>query len=152
LSKTKPFYISKQSVMTAWKKVKANKGSHGIDGESIQAFEANLKDNLYKLWNRMSSGTYFPPPVREVEIPKSDGRMRKLGIPTVMDRVGQAVVKDFLESQVEPKFHKDSQSKKARLLWLSPLRTVRDTFASYGSSLSKAAFLGSPAIATHSAS
>jgi len=108
LNKTKPFYISKESVMTAWKKVKANKGAHGIDGKSIEDFEANLKGNLYKLWNRMSSGTYFPPPVREVEIPKSDGKRRKLGIPTVGDRVGQAVVKDFLEPQVEPIFHEDS--------------------------------------------
>lgn len=108
MNKTKPFYISKESVMTAWKKVKANKGAHGIDGKSIEDFEANLKGNLYKLWNRMSSGTYFPPPVREVEIPKSDGKRRKLGIPTVGDRVGQAVVKDFLEPQVEPIFHEDS--------------------------------------------
>jgi RNA-directed DNA polymerase len=94
--------------MAAWEKVKANKGTYGIDEESIKDFELNLKDNLYKLWNRMSSGTYFPPPVRAVEIPKSDGSKRLLGIPTVADRVAQAVVKDYLEVIVEPKFHVDS--------------------------------------------
>lgn len=94
--------------MTAWERVKANKGTYGVDEESIADFETNLKGNLYKLWNRMSSGTYFPPPVRAVEIPKSDGSTRLLGIPTVGDRVAQAVVKDCLEQIVEPKFHEDS--------------------------------------------
>jgi RNA-directed DNA polymerase len=94
--------------MAAWERVKANKGAYGVDEESIEDFESNLKDNLYKLWNRMSSGTYFPPPVRAVEIPKSDGRKRLLGIPTVSDRIGQTVVKDYLEPIVEPKFHEDS--------------------------------------------
>jgi RNA-directed DNA polymerase len=94
--------------MAAWERVKANKGTCGIDEESIEDFELNLKDNLYKLWNRMSSGTYFPPPVRGGEIPKSDGSKRLLGIPTVSDRVAQAVVKDCLEAIVEPKFHEDS--------------------------------------------
>jgi RNA-directed DNA polymerase len=108
MSKTKPFNSSKKSVMAAWERVKANKGSYGIDKESITDFESNLKANLYKLWNRMSSGTYFPPPVKAVEIPKSDGGKRLLGIPTVGDRVAQAVVKDFLELIVEPKFHPDS--------------------------------------------
>jgi RNA-directed DNA polymerase len=108
MNKTKPFSISKKSVMAAWEKVKANKGTCGVDEESIKDFELNLKDNLYKLWNRMSSGTYFPPPVRAVEIPKSDGSRRLLGIPTVSDRVAQAVVKDYLEPIVEPKFHEDS--------------------------------------------
>jgi len=108
LDKTKPFCISKKSVMAAWERVKANKGAFGVDEESIEDFESNLKANLYKLWNRMSSGTYFPPPVRAVEIPKSDGNKRLLGIPTVSDRVGQAVVKSYLEPIVEPKFHEDS--------------------------------------------
>ncbi len=108
LDKTKPFCISKKSVMAAWERVKANKGVFGVDEESIEDFESNLKANLYKLWNRMSSGTYFPPPVRAVEIPKSDGNKRLLGIPTVSDRVGQAVVKSYLEPIVEPKFHEDS--------------------------------------------
>jgi RNA-directed DNA polymerase len=108
MSKTKPFNISKKSVMTAWERVRANKGSYGVDEESIMDFESNLKANLYKIWNRMSSGTYFPPPVKAVEIPKADGRKRVLGIPTVGDRVAQAVVKDYLELIVEPKFHPDS--------------------------------------------
>lgn len=108
MNKAKPFCISKQSVVAAWERVKANKGTYGVDEESIKDFELNLKDNLYKIWNRMSSGTYFPPPVRAVEIPKSDGRKRILGIPTVSDRIAQAVVKDYLELIVEPKFHADS--------------------------------------------
>ncbi len=94
--------------MAAWERVKANKGAPGVDKQSIEDFEANLKDNLYKLWNRMSSGTYFPPAVRAVEIPKSDGSKRLLGIPTVGDRVAQAVAKIYLEPIVEPKFHEDS--------------------------------------------
>lgn len=94
--------------MAAWERVKENKGASGVDEESIKDFESNLKGNLYKLWNRMSSGTYFPPPVRAVEIPKSDGQMRVLGIPTVSDRVAQTVVKSYLEPIVEPKFHEDS--------------------------------------------
>lgn len=94
--------------MAAWERVKANKGTCGIDEESIEDFELNLKDNLYKLWNRMSSGTYFPPPVRAVEIPKSDGSKRLLGIPTVSDRIAQSVVKIYLEPIVETKFHEDS--------------------------------------------
>ncbi|WPY01899.1 Group II intron reverse transcriptase/maturase (plasmid) [Candidatus Trichorickettsia mobilis] len=94
--------------MAAWERVKANKGTYGIDEESIEDFELNLKDNLYKLWNRMSSGKYFPPPVRAVEIPKSDGSKRLLGIPTVSDRIAQSVVKIYLEPIVEPKFHEDS--------------------------------------------
>ena len=79
--------------MTAWESVKANKGSYGIDEQSIRDFSKELKDNLYKIWNRMSSGTYFPPAVKAVEIPKSETQMRLLGIPTVADRVAQAVVK-----------------------------------------------------------
>ena len=108
MSKTKPFCISKKSVMAAWERVKANKGSYGIDEESCEEFELKLKDNLYKIWNRMSSGTYFPPAVRAVEIPKADGRKRILGIPTVSDRVAQGVVKYYLEPIMEPKFHEDS--------------------------------------------
>jgi RNA-directed DNA polymerase len=88
--------------------VKANKGAEGVDGETIEEFEKDVKNNLYKLWNRMSSGSYLPPPVRTVEIPKSNGGMRKLGIPTVSDRVAQMVVKVKLEPLVEPLFHEDS--------------------------------------------
>ena len=79
-----------------------------MDGESIAEFEKDLKNNLYKIWNRMSSGSYFPPPVRTVEIPKGDGGKRALGIPTVTDRVAQMVVKMYLEPLVEPHFHQDS--------------------------------------------
>ena len=108
VAKTKPFCISKHSVLEAYRRVKANKGAAGVDGQSIKDFEVGLKDNLYKIWNRMSSGSYFPPPVRTVEIPKSDGRSRRLGIPTVSDRVAQMVVKMYLEPEVEPVFHEDS--------------------------------------------
>ena len=94
--------------MAAWESVKSNKGTYGVDEKSIEDFESNLKDNLYKLWNRMSSGTYFPLPVKAVEIPKADGRKRLLGIPTVSDRVAQATLKSYLEPIVEPKFHEDS--------------------------------------------
>ena len=78
----KPFEISKRLVWRAWEQVKANKGAAGVDGVSIEEFEADLRDNLYKIWNRMSSGTYFPPPVRAVKIPKADGGTRVLGVPT----------------------------------------------------------------------
>ena len=104
----KSFDISKQVVWEAYKRVKANKGAAGVDDESVTDFEKDLKNNLYKIWNRMSSGSYFPPPVRMVEIPKDDGRTRKLGIPTVSDRIAQMVAKMYLEPVVEPKFHEDS--------------------------------------------
>ncbi len=108
MSKVKPFSISKQVVWEAYKRVKANKGAAGVDGETIAEFEEDLKNNLYKLWNRMSSGSYYPPPVRLVEIPKGDGKTRPLGIPTVSDRIGQMVVKLCMEPDVEPHFHPDS--------------------------------------------
>lgn len=104
----RPFEISRRSVWEAYLKVKANQGAAGIDQQSIEAFEKDLKGNLYKIWNRMSSGSYFPPPVRLVEIPKKKGGTRPLGIPTVADRIAQTVVKDYLEPMVEPKFHPDS--------------------------------------------
>jgi RNA-directed DNA polymerase len=106
--KEKPFVISKWVVADAYEKVKANKGAAGVDGESIEEFEADRKGNLYKLWNRLSSGTYFPPPVRAVEIPKKAGGTRTLGVPTVADRVAQTVVRMYLEPGVEPLFHPDS--------------------------------------------
>lgn len=105
---TKPFVISKLLVLQAYQEVKANKGSPGIDGESIEVFEENLKDNLYRIWNRMSSGTYFPPSVKAVPIPKKSGGTRVLGVPTVSDRVAQAVVKRVLEPILEPVFDEDS--------------------------------------------
>ncbi|MGH9654890.1 MAG: reverse transcriptase domain-containing protein, partial [Bryobacteraceae bacterium] len=89
--------------------VKANRGAAGVDGESIAEFEKNLKGNIYKLWNRLSSGTYFPPPVRGVEIPKRDQKgVRTLGVPTVADRIAQTVARLYLEPEVEPLFHPDS--------------------------------------------
>jgi len=108
MDKTKSYEISKQVVLEAFQRVKANKGASGVDGESLEMFEANLKNNLYKIWNRMSSGSYFPPPVRAVEIPKKDGGKRVLGVPTVEDRVAQMVVKIYFEPKVEPHFHPDS--------------------------------------------
>jgi RNA-directed DNA polymerase len=108
MDKTKPFEISKYVVLEAFKRVKANKGAAGIDDESIAAFEECLKDNLYKIWNRMSSGSYFPPPVKAVEIPKKNGGKRILGIPTVADRIAQMVAKMYFEPTVEPYFHADS--------------------------------------------
>ncbi len=104
----KPFNISKQSVWEAYKKVKSNRGSAGVDEQTIEDFEINLKDNLYKIWNRMSSGSYFPPAVLRVEIPKSDGKIRPLGIPTVADRIAQMVIKQQLEPNLEKVFHKSS--------------------------------------------
>jgi RNA-directed DNA polymerase len=104
----KPYVIPKQLVWDAYQRVKANRGAAGVDGESLAAFETDLKGNLYKVWNRMSSGSYFPPPVRLVEIPKDNGGTRPLGIPTVADRVAQTVVKMVLEPLVEPTFHPDS--------------------------------------------
>ena len=108
MDKTKSYDISKQVVWEAYKRVKANKGAAGIDDESITAFEENLKDNLYKIWNRMSSGSYFPPPVKAVEIPKKSGGKRILGVPTVADRIAQMVAKMYFEPMVEPQFHPDS--------------------------------------------
>jgi RNA-directed DNA polymerase len=103
----KPFCISKWAVWEAYREVRANKGAAGVDAQSVEDFEKDLKKNLYKLWNRMSSGTYFPPPVRRVGIPKTGG-VRYLGVPTVGDRIAQAVAKKYLEPLVEPSFHRDS--------------------------------------------
>ena len=93
----KPFSITKRQVYEAYKAVKSNHGAAGVDKETIEQFEANLRGNLYKLWNRMSSGSYFPPPVRAVSIPKKSGGERILGVPTVADRVAQMVVKQLIE-------------------------------------------------------
>jgi group II intron reverse transcriptase/maturase len=105
----KPFDISKWEVWEAYRQVKANKGASGVDGCSIEDFEVDLKNNLFRVWNRMSSGSYFPPPVKAVEIPKPHGSgTRTLGIPTVADRIAQTVVARRLEAKVEPIFHPDS--------------------------------------------
>ena len=106
--KTKSFAVSKQMVYSSYLKVCDKKGSAGIDKETIEMFNANLSGNLYKVWNRMSSGSYFPPAVRTVLIPKKQGGTRPLGIPTVGDRIAQGVVKDFLEPILEPLFHVSS--------------------------------------------
>jgi RNA-directed DNA polymerase len=105
----KPFQISKWVVWEAFQRVKANKGAAGVDDESIEEFEQDRDKNLYRIWNRLSSGSYFPPPVKAVEIPKAGGKgVRVLGVPTVADRVAQTVVRMYLEPQVEPVFHPDS--------------------------------------------
>jgi len=105
----KSFGIDKRVVWEAWQQVRANQGAPGIDEEAISEFEGNLEGNLYKLWNRLSSGTYMPPPVKAVQIPKKDGGgARTLGVPKVADRVARTVAKLYLEPEVEPTFHSDS--------------------------------------------
>ena len=107
-SQAKPFDIPKKAVWEAYRQVAANKGAPGVDEQSLGEFEAGLKDNLYKVWNRMSSGSYMPPPVKAVEIPKAHGGTRLLGVPTVADRVAQTVVANYIGARVEPRFHPDS--------------------------------------------
>lgn len=104
----KPFQISKKLVWESYLRVRSRDGGPGVDGQTVEDFEQDLKGNLYRIWNRMSSGTYFPPPVKLVEIPKGDGRVRRLGVPTVADRIAQDVVRSILEPIVEPQFHCDS--------------------------------------------
>ena len=106
--KTKPFVIPKQQVMQAYRLVKANAGAAGVDRQSLGDFEEDLKNNLYRIWNRMSSGSYFPPAVKAVAIPKKAGGERILGVPTVADRVAQMVVKLQIEPDIEPHFLEDS--------------------------------------------
>jgi len=122
---TKPFEISKRLVWDAWKKIKANGGTYGVDRQSIEAFEEDLAGNLYKLWNRMSSGSYFPPPVRRVEIPKGKDGKRPLGIPTVSDRTAQMVVKMLLEPEIEPIFHPDSYGYRPQKSAIDAVGTAR---------------------------
>ena len=108
MEKAKPYEISKKLLWEAYQLVKSNGGAAGIDGQTIEGFEERLKDNLYKLWNRMSSGSYHPQAVRRVEIPKKSGGMRPLGIPTVADRIAQMAAKMVFEPLLEPHFHEDS--------------------------------------------
>ncbi len=108
MDKAKPFQISRQEVWDSYKQVKANRGASGADGVKLKDFESDLKNNLFKIWNRMSSGSYLPPPVLRVEIPKSDGKKRSLGIPAVSDRIAQTVVKRMLEPELEKVFHQNS--------------------------------------------
>lgn len=108
MASTKSFDIPKQRVWRAYQRVRANKGAAGIDSVSLSTFEKNLKGNLYKIWNRMSSGSYMPPAVLQVNIPKKDGGMRSLGVPTVSDRIAQMVVKLLIEPEIDNCFHTDS--------------------------------------------
>src|ERR1700746_1881035 len=108
MTSTKPYVIAKRAVWEAYQQVKANRGAAGIDDENIAMFEQGLSKNFYKRWNRMSSGSYFPPPVKQVEIPKAKGGTRRLGIPTVSDRIAQTVVKRIIEPILDPIFHPDS--------------------------------------------
>jgi RNA-directed DNA polymerase len=108
MASTKPYRIAKRTVWEAYQLVRAKRGAAGVDEETIAIFEQNLSGNLYKLWNRMSSGSYFPPPVKQVEIPKAKGGTRKLGVPTVSDRIAQTVVKLMIEPILNPLFYEDS--------------------------------------------
>jgi RNA-directed DNA polymerase len=114
-AKAKSFDIPKRMVWEAYQRVRANKGAPGVDGVTIEQFEQDLQGNLYKLWNRMSSGSYFPPAVKGVEIPKAGGRdVRLLGVPTVADRVAQTVAAMALEARTESIFHEDSYGYRPR--------------------------------------
>jgi RNA-directed DNA polymerase len=127
VDEAKPFKIPKREVWEAYKRVKANQGAAGVDGQSIAEFEADLENNLYKLWNRLSSGSYFPPPVRRVDIPKRDGGgVRPLGIPTVADRVAQEVARRYLELILEPVFHPDSYGYRPGKSAIEAVRTARE--------------------------
>ncbi len=123
--KDKPFTIPKQLVWEAYRRVKANKGAAGVDRVSMEEFEKDLRNNLYRIWNRMSSGTYFPPPVKAVEIPKSHGGTRILGVPTVADRIAQTVVAMQLEARTESIFHRDSYGYRPRKSAHDALRKCR---------------------------
>ena len=122
----KPFMIEKRRVYEAYKAVKSNKGAAGVDGQTIEQFEADLKGNLYKIWNRMSSGTYFPPPVRAVSIPKKSGGERILGVPTVSDRIAQMVVKQLIEPDLDPIFLPDSYGYRPRKSALDAVGVTRE--------------------------
>ncbi len=123
----KPFDITKQEVWQAYLKVAANKGAAGVDMVGLEKFESDLKNNLYKIWNRMSSGSYFPPPVKAVEIPKAHGAgTRMLGVPTIGDRIAQTVVAARIEAAVEPKFHPDSYGYRPRRSALDAVGKCRE--------------------------
>ena len=122
---SKPFNIEKKRVYEAYKAVKSKAGGAGVDGQTIEQFEADLKNNLYKIWNRMSSGTYFPPPVRAVSIPKKTGGQRILGVPTVADRVAQMVVKQLIEPDLDSIFLADSYGYRPRKSALDAVGVTR---------------------------
>ena len=131
----KPFKITKKQVYEAYKAVKSNHGAAGVDKETIEQFEADLKGNLYKLWNRMSSGSYFPPPVRAVSIPKKAGGERILGVPTVADRVAQTVVKQLIEPDLDPIFLANSYGYRPRKSALDAVGVTRERCWRYDSIL-----------------
>ena len=126
MKESKQYNISKKVVLEAYKRVRQNKGSAGIDGIDFAKFEENLKDNLYKIWNRMSSGSYFPSPVLAVEIPKKNGGIRTLGIPTISDRIAQMTARMYLEPKVEPIFHKDSYGYRPNKSAIDAIGKVRE--------------------------
>lgn len=126
MNETKSFKISKNAVWDAYKKVKANKGSAGVDNITIEKFEENLKNNFYKLWNRLSSGSYFPPPVRAVEIPKKNGGTRILGVPTVEDRIAQMFVRLYFEPSVDKIFHEDSYGYRPNKSVIGAIKVIRE--------------------------
>lgn len=119
---SKPLPITKEMVKAAYRKVKSNQGSAGVDKESLESFQADLLNNLYVLWNRLSSGSYFPKPVRSVSIPKANGKKRVLGIPTVSDRIAQQVIKDYLEPRLEQEFQEESYGYR-------PLKSAHDALS-----------------------
>jgi group II intron reverse transcriptase/maturase len=131
MTKSKSYDIPKRIVVEAFKVVKANKGSDGVDERTISDFEKDLKNNLYKIWNRMSSGSYFPPSVKIVEIPKKTGGTRRLGIPTVGDRIAQTVVKTYIEPKVEAIFHDDSYGYRPKKSALGAIGQARKRCWSY---------------------
>jgi len=136
----RPFDIPRKLVAAAFRAVKSNAGGAGIDKETIGQFESKLGDNLYKIWNRMSSGTYFPPPVKAVAIPKKSGGERVLGVPTVSDRVAQMVVKMVLEPILEPVFLPDSygyRPEKSALDAVGVTRSVAGSMTGFWSSTSR---------------
>ena len=130
-TKSKPIPITKDMVREAYRKVKANKGSAGVDAVSLKIFDENLSKNLYKIWNRMASGSYFPQPVKEVIIPKSNGGERKLGIPSISDRIAQEVVKTYLEPRFEAEFLPQSYGYRPNKSAHQALENVRDNVRQY---------------------
>ena len=126
MSETKPFSISRRLVSMAYQKVRSNRGAGGVDEVSLDKFHEGYRDHLYRLWNRMSSGSYMPPPVKLVEIPKKGGGLRPLGIPTVADRIAQTVVRGLLEPGLEVIFHEDSYGYRPRKSAAMALGKVRE--------------------------
>lgn len=129
-SKTVP--ITKEMVRASYRKVKSNQGSAGVDRESLEEFQQDLSGNLYKIWNRLASGSYHPQPVKEVEIPKANGGKRKLGIPTVSDRIAQQVIKSYLEPRLEAVFHKDSYGYRPLKSAHHAIKQVQENVRTYG--------------------